>query len=126
QSSEFVVALRLAPAAPEAERRCASSTPFKSKRPQTGSRQTPHYGSAVRIPAGPPLVLITPAFCSDLPPSPEKRITVISSSTMHCTRSILLLLDQAMPCTQWPTGKSAILESWLPLRAQICNSPLAL
>src|SRR5438876_2859427 len=85
-----------------------------------------HHGSAVRMPAGPPLVLMVPAFCRDLPPSPEKRTTVISSSTMHCTSRVLLLEDQATPWHQWPIANSPALASCVPLRAQTWSRPLSL
>ena len=67
------------------------------------------YGSAVRMPAGPPLVLMAPTFCSDRPVRPEKRMTLISSSTMHCTSRVLALEAQAMPWHQCPIGSSAAL-----------------
>src|SRR5205809_7258313 len=85
-----------------------------------------HHGSAVRMPAGPPLVLMVPTFCSDRPPSPEKRTTVISSSTMHCTSSVLLLEDQAMPWHHLPIAISPDLVSCVPLRAHTWSKPLAL
>jgi len=64
----------------------------------SGEREpSPDHGSAVRMPAGPPLVLIDPTFCSDRPERPEKRMTLISSSTMHCTSRVLLFDDQTTP-----------------------------
>src|SRR5262249_25759230 len=78
------------------------------------------------MPAGPPLVLMVPTFCKDLPPGPEKRTMLISCSTMHCTNSVLALEDQAMPWHQCPIGSSPALESWVPLRDQTCSSALSL
>src|SRR5215813_8847296 len=78
------------------------------------------------MPAGPPLVLMEPTFCNDRPASPEKRITLISSSTMHCTNSVLPLADQAMPWHQRPMGNSEVLVSWVPVRDQICRIALPL
>src|SRR5215510_4801048 len=78
------------------------------------------------MPAGPPLVLMEPTFCNDRPASPEKRITLISSSTMHCTNRVLPLADQAMPWHQRPIDSSAVLVNCVPVRVQICNRPLPL
>src|SRR5262245_42092972 len=78
------------------------------------------------MPAGPPLVLMEPTFCSERPARPEKRMTLISSSTMHCTSRVLPLADQAMPWHQRPIGSSAALLSCVPVRDQICNNPLPL
>src|SRR5215475_3421475 len=78
------------------------------------------------MPAGPPLVLIEPTLCSERPARPENRITLISSSTMHCTNNVLPLADQAMPWHQRPIESSAVLVSWVPVRDQICNRPLPL
>ena len=76
--------------------------------------------------AGPPLVLMVPTFCSDLPPSPEKRTTVISFSTMHCTSSVLLLEDQATPWHHLPMDSSPDLVSCVPLRLQTWSRLLGL
>src|SRR5262245_43311985 len=79
------------------------------------------------MPAGPPLVLMEPTFCNDRPASREKRITLISSSPMHCTTSsVLPLADQAMPWHQRPIDSSAALVNCVPVRVQICNRPLPL
>ena len=61
-----------------------------------------------------------------VPVSPEKRTTMISSSTMHCTSSVLLLLDQAMPWHHLPIGSSPDLVSWVPLRVHTCRSAVGI
>src|SRR6185503_21139109 len=101
---------------------CLSDTFHPDIRP----RGAGHHGSAVRMPAGPPLVLMVPTFCKERPPNPEKRTTVISSSTMHCTSSVLLLEDQAMPWHHLPIASSPDLVSCVPLRAHTWSRPLVL
>src|SRR5262249_40822139 len=76
-----------------------------SIRPATALATCRPYGSAVRMPAGPPLVLMEPTFCSARPLKPA---TTISSSTMHCASTVRLLEDQAMPWHHRPIGISAV------------------